>query len=55
MDNSIIGFQVLLVKKPDLLAVMGLFESASWQAQPGEEGEMEERERGKCDPAILCF
>jgi hypothetical protein len=33
----------LLVKKPDLVAVMSLFESARWQAQPGERG----RERWK--------
>jgi len=44
--TPLLVFKYYWVKKPDLVALMSLFESASWQAQPGErEGEMEERER----------
>jgi hypothetical protein len=38
--TPLLVFKYYWFKKPDLLAVMGLFESTSWQAQPGEEGEM---------------
>ncbi len=44
--TPLLVFKVLLVKKPDLVALMSLFESASWQAQPGERGR-DGRERGR--------
>lgn len=53
--TPLLVFKYYWFKKPDLVALMSLFESASWQAQPGErEGEMEERERERevRDPAI---